>query len=630
MKDFTMTKTGLKVTAGALGLALVLVWTAFSISFSDSQSISVHEQVDLEQLRASERSGSLLLAEKSLGEITEDQSVSSEGDRRSSDLGIVSIKSQAKSKAQKSNQNKQRAKDAESEYTEESREKRVTLRMRILSEAEARARHSETAWIDLAEVAHGYHRIGMSDDSLRLLRKAAKLTSTLDSPAESGRRMRDVVKAASQMGRIALAQSFLNLISHRKYRDLAIIDVAKAFTAQRQYPEARELILTAHDVKIRHQGLRSLAEKELQAYGVEDALATLRLMNSQKAFEEALVHLSGVLSKKGQAETAMSFLPEIKNFKNKDRALARIAAVSPAKKGNFEAAISLIKDPFFKDFALSAVVEKEASRRRLDLANVSIQKIKSPEQQVRAQEAVVNLQIQQGEISGALGSAQQISEVKVRRRAIQSVAIAEVKKHGSRAARKTADLIDSSAVRETTLRKIAQRAAAVGEGKEAIETIHFIQHPAERAMAYAEVALAQARYGDDPGARFLAQEARQELSQVTDRGRGEKTSGLIAEVYGETGEFETALYEAASIQNKSIRDRTYQKLALQFAKSRDPFGAEQSASLIERKSSREKALDSVVKTLARSISPASAFEVVNGLKARRQQVRFLVAVAARA
>ena len=86
---------------------------------------------------------------------------------------------------------------------------------------------------------------------------------------------------------------------------------------------------------------------------------------------------------------------------------------------------------------------------------------------------------------------------------------------------------------------------------------------------------------------------------------------------------------AASIENSGLRDSTHQKMALRFDRSNETELAEQSAHLIKRDLTRERALDSVTTTLASGVSPADAMDVLEDLESRRKQVRFLVAVVGR-
>ncbi len=108
-----------------------------------------------------------------------------------------------------------------------------------------------------------------------------------------------------------------------------------------------------------------------------------------------------------------------------------------------------------------------------------------------------------------------------------------------------------------------------------------------------------------------------------------KTVDLFAEVYAQIRDANSAFQVAASIENSGLRDSTHQKMALRFARSNETELAEQSAHLIKRDLTRERALDSVTTTLASGVSPADAMDVLEDLESRRQQVRFLVAVAGR-
>ncbi|MGB0144999.1 MAG: hypothetical protein ACPGAP_09525, partial [Akkermansiaceae bacterium] len=90
-----------------------------------------------------------------------------------------------------------------------------------------------------------------------------------------------------------------------------------------------------------------------------------------------------------------------------------------------------------------------------------------------------------------------------------------------------------------------------------------------------------------------------------------------------------AISTASLISNVSLRDVTYQRLALSFARLSEPSLATQSAQLIERETTRERALASVATTLASRVPLTQAVRVASSLNGYRQQVRFLLGVAGR-
>jgi|GEM_PF-5184288 len=80
-----------------------------------------------------------------------------------------------------------------------------------------------------------------------------------------------------------------------------------------------------------------------------------------------------------------------------------------------------------------------------------------------------------------------------------------------------------------------------------MDTIGFMNDSAEKAQAFAEVALTQARYGEDREARHLADYAKGELQQVEDQKQESRTVGVLAEVYAETGESDLAFSHGARL-----------------------------------------------------------------------------------
>ena len=128
---------------------------------------------------------------------------------------------------------------------------------------------------------------------------------------------------------------------------------------------------------------------------------------------------------------------------------------------------------------------------------------------------------------------------------------------------------------------------------------------------------------------MLVQDAKRELLRIEgDRARA-RTQGVMAEVFAETGDADAAISTASLISNVSLRDVTYQRVALSFARLSEPTLASQSAQLIERETIRERALASVATTLASRVPLTQAVRFASSLNGYRQQVRFLLGVAGR-
>ncbi len=518
-----------------------------------------------------------------------------------------------------------------SELSEELSKKQVAvgLRFRFLADAAQRALRSETAWADVAEVAKAYHQSGDRETANYWLRRATRLAKVPSNPILSSRRLRAVIKVMGSLGEFHMAKNYLSAMAHAPEREMASVDLVKVVSQRKRFEEAHELIQSIHSPKLLANALQLVAEQEARHVNLDVALLSLGMIPEESARSAAYGKVSQTLAKQGRLDSAFFLARKIQDTKKRDQTLAQIAEIQSGKQKGADAALALIHDPFLRDSALRGIIESEADRRRINFADEAARKIKSPREQARAQEALVNLQVRHGELASALDRAQTISSEAARHRAIQSVAVAEVKENGLKAAHHTASLIRSEQVREVTFRKIAQRAAVVGKQGEAVATIHLIRSSSEKAKALASVALTNARYGDESQARHLARNASLELEQVTSRKVESQATGVLAEVYAETGEPETALNYAALIKDVKLRDQTYARLAVRFAKSKETDFAEQSAYRIERHASREKTLDSVARTLASQTAFSDAYKVANALNARRQQVRFLVALASR-
>ena len=507
--------------------------------------------------------------------------------------------------------------------------KSSSIRQRLLGEAIDRALHSETPWSDVAKVALGFQRAGDRDNATRWFTHAAKVTPEPDEPKKSNKRLREVVEIMIAARELEMAKSYLDRFSLASERDRTAAKLVKAYAKDYALIESKSIAPLISDEKVRAKSYQLIAERELQGDDASQALQTLELIQDRGLRHSAYGKIAASLVKAGEKPVAMDLIHRISDPAQQDRAFGEVAKVESANSQRFYAALSLIRDPFFKDQTLRSLVEGEAKRRRIDFAEDSVRQIQSPQEQSRAQEALVQLQVKEGELSGALQRAQTIPDERSRYRAIESVAIAEVQKEGLRAARGTAHLIPSERFRDATLRKVAERAARFGEQYGAVETINYVRDPGERAMAFAQVALTEARKGDDRSAFRFVQDANRELLETSNQSREAKTTSLLAEVYAETGNADTAFHYADSIANRHLRDRTFQRMALQFARSREPDLAESSAERIERSLTRERTLDSVAATYAKLVPLTAGLEEVEAFRSRSQQVEFLVALATR-
>ncbi|MDB4354246.1 hypothetical protein N9Z02_02975, partial [Akkermansiaceae bacterium] len=504
------------------------------------------------------------------------------------------------------------------------------LRSRLLLEAAERALHSEHPWSDLSVVALGFKRAGDEESALYWFGRAARLAGDPDDLRKSSEAMAEVAKSMVLGRYLDQARELISRIGDSRIKDRSTSELVRALANKRQFEEARALARTLDDQKAVGLAYRNVAEAEARYLSLDDARATLKLISDQKLREDALGRVAAIRAGAGDSDGAISLINEISDVRVRDVALARLAKLeSSGGKVSIEALAALIKDPFFRDQALREMVASEVDRRRIKDAELAAHRIKNAEQRAKAYESLVILQLRYRDFDGALARAQSIKVGEVRRRALQAIAVAQVPYTGVKAARNIANLIGDTELREATFRKIVSRASMAGQSRLAVDTIHYMGDPSERAMAYASVAMSQANYGDDSAARRYAQDADRELVDVSSARDLAKTVGLLAEVHAQTGDSSSAFEAAASIQNSGLRDLTYQKMAVRFARSHEAELAEQSAHLIERDTTRERALDSVATTLAGGVSVKDAMSVVGDLGARRQQVRFLVAVAGR-
>ncbi len=504
------------------------------------------------------------------------------------------------------------------------------LRHRLLIEAAERALRSETPWSDLSVVALAFKKMGDDESARYWFARAVRLAKDPDDQLKGAEAMREVVKSLLSARYLDLAEELVARIPDAKMKDRATSDVIRTLAGSKQFDQARILARVISDAAALGLAYRNIAEAEARHLGLDEAMMTVRLISDSGTRDQAMSRIAAIRAGMGDSEGALSLVDQMSSEQARDVALVRLAKLQGAGgKLSIDSLSALIHDPAFRDQALREMVASEVDRRRLKTAELAAHRIKNSTQRAKAYESLVMLLIRHREIDAALARAQSIGLVDFRNRALQSVAVAQVSARGVKAARNIANFIGDADFREVTYRKIASRASVVGQSRLAVETIRYMGDPSERAMAFASVALTRANHGDDRSARRLAQDADRELEEVSSLKDFAKTAGLLAEVYAQTGDANAALDAAASISNSGLRDLTYQKMTLHFARSKETDFAEQSAQLIVRDLTRERALDSIAITLAGGVSVADAMEVVGDLHSNRQQVRFLIAVAGR-
>ena len=515
-----------------------------------------------------------------------------------------------------------------SSLTKESGGKMTGIRRRLLLEAAEKALFSKTPWSDLSVIALAFKRAGDEEAARYWFLRAARLAQDPDNQVEASMAMREVVKYLVSANFLNLSKKLTARIPVESQRDRAKDELVKAFSSLKRFEEAREIASSLQNSKAKGLAYGSIAEAEAYLLELPEVMETLSMISETSDRYSAFSKVASILASRGDSDGAISLINRIDNTRLRDVALARLVSVKSGGSA-FDSLVSMIRDPFVKDQAVISMISNEADRRRINLVSLNVERIQSPAEKEKAYEALVSLQIRHGDLMGALDRAQSIGSENVRNRALQAVALAEVRKGGIGAARKVANLINDLEARETAYRKLAQQAAVSGQSAGAVDTVSYIDDPSERALAFASLALTRARYGDDGGARELVQDASRELNYVSSARDQAQTAGMVAEVFAQTGDSVSAFDAAASIPNAGLRDQTYQRLAVSFANSQEAELAEQSAHLIERETTRERALDSVALTLAKHVPFTDALNYAGQLGGSRQQVRFLVGVAGR-
>jgi len=454
------------------------------------------------------------------------------------------------------------------------------LRIRLLMAASERALRSENPWSELSMVALAFKKIGDEGAARYWFGRASNLAMDPDDSAKASRATREVVQNMLAGGLFNLATDLVGRIPLDSEKFRAKAGLVATLAKRQKFAEASRLADTISDPESKTLALQSLAEAQARHLDLDLALQTLGTIPGAGDRNLTLGRLAAIRTGLGDHDGALQ-------------------------------AIHRITDPTLRNAA--------AARADSSLVNEG----------TVSKEAMVMRDLREGDLDEALRRAREIRLDGQRFRALQAVAVAMVRNEGVKVARKVVNLITDPALKEATYGKVAQQAALAGNTEGAAETIRFIGNPDERAMAYAGVALTSARYGADSRAIHLVRDASRELTRVGSPRQQAATRGILAQVFAETGDAGSALRTAADLPDGGLRDSTYRKLALSFAKSDDPGLAQESARKIGSEESREQALDSVALTFAGRVAATDAMRYLRHIDGSRQQVRFLLRVASR-
>ncbi|GEM_PF-1678491 len=509
-------------------------------------------------------------------------------------------------------------------------DRKAALRRALLETAGKIAVYDKEPWKDLLLVALAYRRTGNSHAMRKWFDRAIRLAADPDDPRHTSSALRDVVKALLIAREEHWARELVRRIPDPALRGAARADLVRALASRQRFQEAMRISATVRDERARSQALLSIAEMQSRFGNLAKAIgAALQIRNSSRQ-DAALQKVALARGSQGDNTGAERALQFVRNHGVRDKTRLKLTEMQ-ARSGRTspDTLMALFNDPFLRDQSLRRLVELEVRKKNLEGARTALFRITSRDERARAMEALVALQVRNGDLRGALSRAQSIRVEESRYRAIETVAVAEVGVKGAPAARSVASLITDLDQRDRTFRRVAERAAAIGRDHEAVDTILDIASPKESASALATVAKLRARRGAYGPARLLLEEARRHLEEIPERGGKERTLGLLAEAYAETRDTSAALQAAAGIENAAVRDRTYQTLSRLFASFPDVQLAEESAYAIQKEQTRERALDTVARTVAARTRATEALGRSRDFMARRQQVRFLVAVAQR-
>lgn len=505
------------------------------------------------------------------------------------------------------------------------------LRRRLLERAGYLALHGEDPAKNLVLVAQTFYRGGDRAPAMEWFEKARRMASDPDNTVNSSKALREVMKGLLVVGEFERAEQLIAEIPLSGERDLARAEVATAFARKGKFEEALRMAGTVVEAGARAVALRGVADGQARLGRLNDAINTVNGIAAGPLQDDAWMRVALARVAMGDGTGAANVLGRISD--DRARVLAGLkVAEAQAKSGGaglIEILLAAMHDPFLRDESLRRIVEAQVARADFDAAEASAFRITDENEQALAMEALVGLQVRSGELQGALLRARNIDIAESRSRALRAVALGVTVREGTVAGRNVAGLIMDSKERDQTYRQVAERSAALGRPLDALMTVYNIDAPAERAATLATLAQWRARRGAVSPALVLLQDAVREVEQIPQQKHQEKALGMLASAYAEARESTVAMSTAASIENVGLRDRAYQQLTRKFAAVPDIGLAERSAAAIQVEKTREQALDAMAQTVAGKVAPSKALGVVGKFEKRRQQVKFLLAVAQR-
>lgn len=506
------------------------------------------------------------------------------------------------------------------------------LRRRLLERAGYLALHGEEPAKNLVLVAQTFYRGGDRVAAMDWFEKARRMAADPDNSVNSSRALREVVKGLLAVGEYGRAEKLVMEIPLAEERDRARAEVATIFARKGRFEEALRMAFTLVDAEARAVSLLGVGESQARLGRLEDAINTVKGIAAGRLQDDAWMRVARARARAraagGDAAGAANVLGRLSDDRTRDLAGLEVseAQARTGGAGSIEILLGAMHDPFLRDESLRRIVEAQVARADFDAAEASAYRITDANEQALAMEALVGLQVRSGDLQGALMRARNIGMAEPRSRALRTVALGVTVREGTVAGRNVAALIMDSKERDQTYRQVAERSAALGRPLDALMTVYNIDAPAERAATLAQW---RARRGAVSPALVLLQDAAREVEQIPQQKHQEKALGMLASAYAEARESTAAMSVAASIENVGLRDQAYQQLTRKFAAMPDIGLAERSAAAIQVEKTREQALDAMAQTVAGKVEPGKALGVVGKFEKRRQQVKFLLAVAQR-
>ena len=463
----------------------------------------------------------------------------------------------------------------------------------------------------LSHIASGLLEKGNLEDALAVA-KAMRILAVQGQPLVKAVQFQ--VRKGDFEGALATAAA----IQHGNSRDRAFLALVEARAARHGDDTAVTLgIIKGIETAVIHdQALTAIFDRQLQDRSIESALATMKLMRTDRAREGAVNAASPIQAQAaikqiqaGDLQGAQATAKRIEDVQARDQVFARVAqgqvdagdlqgAVSTAnlmrdgvrrdsvrdavikvhmQDGDLESAVAvarLIEDGKAHDDRLDDIVQAQvkAGDLRAAVATAAHMHVAGRRDSIRG--AVVKIHLQAGDLENALTVAHLIENRRTHDERLGDIVQAQVEAEDLQAAVSTAALMHDEGRRDSVRSVVVDVHLRSGDLESALALARLIGDDHSRFSRIHQIANAQI----DAGALEIALTT----AELIDEGRRDSVRSVVVDVHLRSGDLESALALAQLIGDDHSRLRRIHRIADAYLKAGNLRQGLSAADLMER------------------------------------------------